>query len=266
MRFVVIADIHLGPEAYWHGVLRRVNGDAKKYMMDFVKAVNENIKPDFVVVLGDLVQDDTPENDKNNVSYIVKSFDKIDRPVHYAAGNHDTVNISEFEFAELLKVDRLYYSFDQGSLHFIVLFSRAAKHKDAVIGNEQLEWLKQDLDKTPLKTIVFIHAGLADQNLQGNPWFECSPEYALVINRKIVRGILEKSNKVVAVFNSHLHWDRKHVHNSIPYYTIQSLTENEDDKGIASEAYAIIDINDDKFSVKIEGNYPKQLESTNFTV
>jgi hypothetical protein len=47
------------------------------------------------------------------------------------------------------------------------------------------------------------------------------------------------------------------MHNSIPYFTFQSLVENEDNKGVASEAYAIIDIVKDKVDVEIRGKYPK---------
>lgn len=258
MKFVILADIHLGPEEFWHGALRRINNDAKLYLANFVVEIN-NIKPDFVIVLGDLIKDDNLKNDKENVACVMDLLSKLKCPVYYVAGNHDLRNISEFELTELFKQDKLYYSFNYENTHFIVLFSRVIVNKESLVDEQQLEWLKQDLENSKYKSIVFIHHGLADQNLTGNPWFENKPEYALIRNRKKVRDILEKSNKVIAVFNSHLHWDRKDVHNSIPYYTIQSLTENEDDRGIASESYAIVDIKDGELSVKIDGNYPKRL-------
>lgn len=249
----------MGPEGYWKGILRRVNNDVKLYLTNFVNEMNTNIQPEFVMVLGDLIQDENKEKDEENIIYVVNLLSKLNCPVYYVAGNHDLINISEDKLTLLFKEDRLYYSFDHNDIHFIVLFARSVNHRDAIIDEEQLEWLKQDLNESHYKTILFVHFGLADQNLQGNPWFENKPEYALVRNRKTVRGILEDSDKVLVVFNSHLHWDRKDVHNSIPYYTIQSLTENEDNKGIASEAYAIVDIVDDKVSAKIEGNYKKSL-------
>jgi alkaline phosphatase len=259
MKFAIITDIHLGQEGYWHGVLRRVNSHAKSFLSNFVKEMNENIKPEFVVVLGDHVQDESKEKDKENLEYITNLFSHLEMPVYYAAGNHDLINISESNLSKLLKQYRLYYSFDQDNLHFVVLHSKFVGHRDAVIDEEQLKWLRQDLNNTNHKTVVFVHCGLADQDLTGNPWFEGAPEYALIKNRVTVRRILEESGKVIAVFNSHLHWDRKDVHNSIPYYSIQSLTENEDDKGIASEAYAIVEIEDGSISVDIKGNYPKKL-------
>ncbi len=102
-----------------------------------------------------------------------------------------------------------------------------------------------------------MHHGLAEQNLKGNPWFEDRPDSCLIKNREEVRSILENSNKVVVVFNSHLHWDKMNLHKSIPYFTLQSLTENEDDKGLPSRAFHIVDLDKGKINVEVRGNYPK---------
>ncbi len=139
-----------------------------------------------------------------------------------------------------------------------MLFSKKISGEGHVITDEQIKWLKEELKKTDKDCIVFVHAGLADQDLTGNPWFEGRPEFCLIKNRDEIRNILENSGKVKAVFNSHLHWDKKHTHNSIPYFTLQSLVENEDDKGVPSQAYSIINIEGKKISVEIKGNYPKK--------
>lgn len=257
MKFVILTDIHLGPESYFKGVLRKVNKDVKIYLEEFIEEMNSNVKPEFVAVLGDLVEDDNKENDKNNIVYIVKLLKKLECPVYYVAGNHDLRNISEGELAGLFNQNSLYYSFDSSDFHFIVLFSKDIREESILIADEQKKWLENDLNKTDKKCIVFVHHGLADQNLKGNPWFEGKPWLCLVVNRKEIRNILEQSNKALAVFNGHLHWDKKDIHNSIPYFTVQSLVENEDNKGVASESYAIIDIVKDKVDVEIRGKYPK---------
>lgn len=258
MKFAILTDIHLGPEGNYKGVLKEINKDVKTFLDDFVTEMNNNVRPDFIVVLGDLVEDDNEINDKNNIDYIVKLLTRLECPVYYVAGNHDLKNISELELAKLFNQKRLYYSFDSGSFHFIVLFSRVAEDRTIWIPDEQKEWLKQDLDKTDKKSIVFVHHGLADQDLTGNPWFEGRPEDCLIANRKEIRNIFSISNKVIAAFNSHLHWDKQDIHDNIPYFTIQSLTENEDDKGIASETHAVVNIEDNKVNVEIKGNYSKK--------
>lgn len=258
MKFAILTDIHLGPEGHYKGVLRKINKDVKFFLNDFVEEMNNNVKPNFVVVLGDLVEDDNEINDKNNLDYILKLLKKLECSVYYVAGNHDLKNISEEELSELFNQKKLYYSFDSDSFHFIVLFSKTSEDRTIWILDEQKEWLKKDLSKTNKKSVIFIHHGLADQDLTGNPWFEGRPENCLIANRKEIRNIFSTSNKVIAVFNSHLHWDKQDIHENIPYFTIQSLTENEDDKGIASETHAIVNIEDNKVNVEIKGNYSKK--------
>ncbi len=258
MKFTILADIHLGPEGYYKGILRKINKDVKIFLDKFVAEMNNNVKPDFVVVLGDLAEDDNEINDKNNIDYIVKLLTKLKCSVYYVAGNHDLKNISEDELAKLFNQKSLYYSFDLDDFHFIVLFSRVSENGTVWIPEEQKEWLKQDLNKTNKKTVVLVHHGLANQDLTGNPWFEGRPKACLVANREEIRNIFSKSNKVIASFNSHLHWDKQDVHDDIPYFTIQSLIENEDDKGVASETHAVVNIEDNKVDVEIKGNYSKK--------
>jgi len=258
MKFAILTDIHLGPEGYYKGMLRRISKNVKIFLDDFVDEINNNIKPDFVVILGDLVNGVDEVTDKNNIDYIVKLLKNLKCPVYFVAGNHDLKNISEDELAKLFNQKKLYYSFDSGNFHFIVLFSKVLEDRSIWIPDEQKEWLKQDLDKTDKKSIIFVHHGLADQDLTGNPWFEGRPKNCLISNREEIRNIFSASNKVIASFNGHLHWDKQDIHNNIPYFTIQSLTENENNKGVASEAHAVVNINNNKINVEIKGNYSKK--------
>lgn len=257
MKFAILTDIHLGPEGQYKGILRKMNKDAKIFLDDFIEEMNSNTKPEFVVILGDLVEDDNEINDKNNIKYIVKLLKKLECPVYYVAGNHDLKNISEKELARAFHQKYLYYSFDFGSFHFIVLFSKVSEDRTIWIADKQKKWLRKDLDTTNRKCIVFVHHGLADQDLTGNSWFEGHPENCLIVNREEIRNIFSTSKKVIAVFNSHLHWDKQDIHDGIPYFTIQSLVENEDDKGLASETHAVVNIVNDKVDVEIKGNYSK---------
>lgn len=95
MKFAILADIHLGPEGYYKGIQRKINKDVKFFLNDFIIEINKNIKPAFVVILGDIIQDENKINDRNNINYIVNLFKKIKYPVYYVAGNHDLKNISE---------------------------------------------------------------------------------------------------------------------------------------------------------------------------
>jgi len=258
MKFAILTDIHLGPEEHYKGVLRKMTKDAKIFLDKFLAEMNDNAKPNFVMVLGDLIQEIDEKNDRENMQYIINLLSGLNCPVYYAAGNHDIKKISEEDLAHFFKQKKLYYSFNHGEFHFIVLFSKKISDTEITIDENQVDWLKQDLSNTSCKCVIFVHHSLADQDLTGNPWFEGRAYKCLIANRKEVREILAESKKVIAVFNSHLHWDKRHFHDDIPYFTIQSLTENEDDKGVASEAHAIVDINDGQVQVEIKGNYSKK--------
>lgn len=259
MRFAIISDIHLGLENQYQNVPSDKN--IKSYLNNFVEEMNINVKPEFVIVLGDLIEDFNKINDQININYITNLFQKLKCAVYYVAGNHDLKNISKMEFVKIVEQNNLYYSFDKNNFHFIVLFSEETKDTESFISNKQMDWLKTDLSKTNKQSIVFVHHCLSNQNLTGNPWFKGMPKKCLVSNRDEVREIISSSNKVIAVFNGHLHWNKKNTHRDIPYFTINSLSDNANEKKIASEAYAVVNIENDTINVDVKGNYPKKLQN-----
>ena len=75
--------------------------------------------------------------------------------------------------------------------------------KPQFISKEDLEWLKNDLEKNTLPSILFTHFGMAEDNMKGNWWFESCSEHALLGNRKEVKEILKKDKNLIAVFSLH---------------------------------------------------------------
>lgn len=257
MIFAVISDIHLGPEGYSdRGDLRKLAKHSKELVNDFVNTMNNKVHPSFVVQLGDVIEDDTPASDKKNYRDILELLSKLGCPLYNVVGNHDIKNLSEREIMELTGQDTLYYAFNGHGYHFITLFSKRDEGGNITVSEPQVQWLAQDLIKTDLGVIVFIHHSLADQDLTGNYWFEGLPQHCLITNRQIIRKILENSGQVKAVINGHLHWNRMHIHNKIPYFNFQSLVENFRDNNIPSASYAIVELDDKQIKVKVVGNDP----------
>ncbi len=224
------------------------------FLNDFVQKMNTNFKPEFVVNLGDAINDASPEEDIKNLNIVLSEMKKLSCPFYNLAGNHEQRCLKKEELQTILALDYLYYSFDVGDNHFIALFSEDYEKVTPTISPKQIEWLKQDLAKTNKPTVVFIHHLLSDQDLTGNIWFEGKPHRSLISNREEVRVILEDSKKVVAVFCGHNHWNRMDIHNGIPYFTIQSLVENFKNAGIPSESYALVNLNKTDISVEVVGN------------
>jgi len=261
MKFAIISDIHIGPLGYSDtGVLRKLTNHSEELLSKFVQRMNEEIHPQFVIQLGDVVEDDNPENDKANFKKIIDGLSKLQCPVHNVVGNHDLVSQTEDDLLELFGQKKLYGSSDEGSYHLIFLFSDDRDDIVPIISDEQREWLEADLEKTEKPTMVFIHHSLADQDLTGNFWFEGKPDRCLVENRKDIRKILEESGKVVAVVNGHLHWNKMDVHNGIPYFNVQSLVEDVQGDGVPSSSYTIVDVNEESITIDVVGNDPIKYE------
>ncbi|MFA6073186.1 MAG: metallophosphoesterase [Candidatus Woesearchaeota archaeon] len=255
MKFAVISDIHLGLEKQNTDV--PTDKEIESYLNEFVQDMNNNVHPQFVLNLGDLIEDHNKIDDARSIQKVIKIFNKLNCSTYYAAGNHDLKNISEEKLAKLFNQKDLYYSFDSNNYHFIVLYSKDLENKNIIIPNEQKEWLKKDLNKTKKQTIVFVHHGLANQDLTGNPWFDGTPERCLISNRAEIRNIFLESNKIISVFNGHAHWDKQDIADNISYFTIQSLSDTKEQEGTKSKTYAIVEIDDDKLTVKIKGTHPK---------
>ncbi|PTB97414.1 hypothetical protein C9994_02900 [Marivirga lumbricoides] len=112
----------------------------------------------FGLLLGDIIYPDGRSKD-----YDVNLFDHFGGvfpyvPVFTVLGNHDWHKPENNYMKEWkLPGNEHYYSFDKGSAHFIALDTKNGEMYDY---KEQLEWLKQDLQKIPDTTqwrIVFLH-------------------------------------------------------------------------------------------------------------
>lgn len=258
MRFAIISDIHFGSEELLKGFGIKLKKRTLPLLNEFISNINQDTKVRFIMQLGDLITADNPNQDKKNLSLILSCFNRLNAPVYHAFGNHDDFHLFEEGLKNISGYKKLYYSFDIKDYHCIVLFSKVVKRSKINISKEQIEWLKEELNETNKKTLVFVHHSLADEDLKNHTWFKNRLNFCLIQNREEVRNIIEGSGKVIAVFTSHLHWNRPNIHNSIPYFTLQSMVEDIDRKGLLSNSYTIIDINEKLIKVDIRGNEHKK--------
>lgn len=270
MKFAIINDTHLGPgeSGFEKGVRRKLVNKAEPLLKSVIQTLNKIEQPEFVINLGDSIEDiNDRQTDIGSFNRVLAIFSQLSMPVYHLIGNHDVRTLKEQEIAQMLGYQQMYYSFDHGQFHFIVLsfaitgdHTRVVKDITAIVPLEQTNWLKTDLSQTVKPTVVFIHYGLAEDDMKGNFWFANEPDYALISNRQEVRQILEKSGKVKAVFSAHQHWNRMHVHNKIPYFTVTSLIENFNNDGVPTKAYTIVNLDENKVSVSVKGNDPAEFE------
>ena len=156
--FAFLTDIHLN---------NGENGcfDGLKKAIDNAKAN----KVDFILTGGDNVDIDVLKKDSETANKLYQKYAKIisDSNIDYYAtmGNHDRywgVDKEDTLYDEGLfekYLNKSYYSFDHKGWHFIVLNTTQTCGRNYCVGEEQKNWLKEDLEKVAAETpiIVSVH-------------------------------------------------------------------------------------------------------------
>jgi alkaline phosphatase len=196
-------------------------------------------EPDFVVELGDLI--DAAEKVETELGYldtINRVFDGFAGPKHYVLGNHCVDMLTKEEFLGGVGRKESFYSFDAGGTHFVVLDAcfradgkpygrKSSAWNDANVPADELDWLAGDLEKTDNPVIVFTQQRLDNAGAHA------------VKNAAAVRERLEKSEKVLAVFQGHSHKSDHQEIAGIHYTTLVAMVE-----GPAPETsgYSLLDV------------------------
>ncbi|MDA7503856.1 metallophosphoesterase [Planctomicrobium sp.] len=235
LRVGLITDLHYADKApggtrHYRETLTKLEEAATKF---------EQVKPTFVVELGDLIDAaDSVDVEQRYLKTVNKEFSAICKDRHYVLGNHCVDTLKKGEFLGEVEQKKSYYSFDRDGFHFVVLDScfrsdgqpyqrKNFKWTDANIPPAELEWLTADLAATDKQTIVFAHQRLDVSNSHG------------VKNNAAVRKIFEASGKVLAVFQGHSHKNDLKEIGGIHYCTLVAMVEG---SGAENNGYSLMDI------------------------
>jgi 3',5'-cyclic AMP phosphodiesterase CpdA len=230
--FAFLTDIHLMPE------LDGVEGFRKA-----IDAVNE-INPDFVLTGGDLIHDaldQTYGRADSLYSLYNQTIEEFNMPVYNTIGNHeiygwhrDEEGIEDHpEYGKKMfenRIGKRYYSFDHKGWHFIVLDGMELAENGHYFGrvdDEQIEWLKEDLEKTGKETpiavsihipFISVQAQLKEGGLASNPRY-------LIINnsRDVLMNFWGYNLKLV--LQGHLHFlEDIYVDNQVHFITAGAVS------------------------------------------
>jgi predicted phosphodiesterase len=206
-------------------------------------------KPALVVELGDFIdQADSVELEMEWLKAMESRYARLEMPRHYVLGNHCVGTLTKREFADHTGAAGGHGSFERGGVTFVMLdscfredgapYQRGNFHwQDANIPDGQLAWLESELGKAGGPVIVLAH-----QRLDGD-------KAHAVRNAAAARALLEKSGKVLAVFQGHSHKNDYQQIAGIHYTTLVAMVEG---SGLENSGYAMLDIHADG-SLRLEG-------------
>jgi Icc protein len=222
--FVHFTDPHIQPE------LRAREGVEKAFA-----SINE-IKADFALGGGDLVFDvleSTPQRAKMLFDMYESALKGLKLKVYQVPGNHDVygwsvnspISLTDPMYGKKMYEDRLgprYSSFDHKGWHFVLLDSIGVENRRYIglIDQEQMDWLKRDLEKTGKTTpvVVLTHIPLTTGIIQFLSARGGNTDGWAVTNSRDVLALLEQYN-VKAVLQGHTH-----VRETLDYKGCQYIT------------------------------------------
>jgi hypothetical protein len=206
--FVQLSDSHWGFEG------PAQNPDASGTLKKAIASVNSlSEPPDFIMFTGDLTHttEDGQVRRKRMTEFrdIVKDLNV--RNIRYMPGEHDASLDHGRAFKEFF--GETHYTFDHKGVHFVVVDN--VSNPDASIGEEQLAWLKADLDKQPKdsRIVVFTHRPLFDLYPQ---W-----DWATTDGAKAIEILQTHDN--VTVFYGHIHQEHHFKTGAIEHHAAKGL-------------------------------------------
>ena len=225
IRFLFLADMQLGAYASVSGLdqaaleqlaARDIHVDAVPEVVGFewdadryrqAVAMANSIRPDFVVIGGDMVDDNDSPDQLEEVLRVTSRLDEA-IPVFWAPGNHDiahdTVVPTRHSIDKYRETfGRDFYAFDFGRYRFVVLNTVVIDHPEEVPGElaEQMDFLEYELSRTPAgHAIIFGH----------HPLFLGAPEepdsyWNLPFERRVELLRLIHHHRVPIAFAGHWH-------------------------------------------------------------
>lgn len=235
LRIAHLTDIHVQPENQaplgMEKCLQHVHG--------------QKDKPNLILTGGDLIMDsygadkDRTQKQWDIFTSVMKANSTI--PVEHCLGNHDIWGwgggakfATEAKFGKRWAMDNLqlekpYRSFNRNGWHFVVLDStHRAKEGNGYIArldDEQFEWLKDDLAKTPAKTPVLVLSHIpiiglcsmfdGDHEKSGN-WV--IPGSYIHIDARRIIDLFKKHPNVKICVSGHEHQLDQVVYNDVNYF------------------------------------------------
>jgi hypothetical protein len=205
--FVQLSDVHWGYEG-------PANPDSKVTLRKAVATVNAlSEQPEFIVFTGDLTHttDDPAERRRRMAEFKTIVADLKVKTVRFMPGEHDASLDRGAAFKEFF--GDTFYTFNHKGVHFIAIDN--VSDPGAKIGDEQLAWLKADLDRLDKKAPIVV--------LTHRPLFDLAPKWDWATRDGAQAVALLMPHENVTVFYGHIHQEHHQMTGHIAHHSAKSL-------------------------------------------
>jgi 3',5'-cyclic AMP phosphodiesterase CpdA len=220
LTFLQISDSHMGFD-------RPANPNVKSTLEEAIAKIKTlPAKPSFMIHTGDISHLSKPSE-----------FDDADRiisqarlDVHYVPGEHDFLDEEQKFYRERYGRGAKgagWYSFDANGVHFIGLVNVVDLKAGGLgnLGNEQLEWLEDDLKSRPTSTPIVVFAHI--------PLWVVYPEWGWGTEDGARALDYLKRFGSVTVLNGHIHQVMQKVEGNVTFHTARSTAFPQPEPGKA---------------------------------
>lgn len=238
LKIIHLTDVHID---FARTEIGKTFPSAKDMVRQVIMEVNL-IDPDLVLVTGDLVfrgyGSGVGPSMRSQLQDYVFEMSALDVPLVTCIGNHEVMwNADVVETSNIYQeeIGPLYYYFDIGRVHFLMLNSTSAYMGDSRLeggfSTEQITWARQTLDAIPdgETTIVAYHHDREKLIRSGS--------------EEMLQLFYDNSDKVQYVFNGHCHEETKLEENGVAFISTLSCGEYDPEDG---NGYRLIRIENDQ--------------------
>ncbi len=217
--FAHISDTHIGPTVD-HSRHGHVAYSCARRLVDIVNGLPA--RPDFVIHTGDVVSDPDPAA----YSLAADTFARLEAPIYYVNGNHD----SAADIRRTLPMgakrdagrdpDRLSYTFEVKGYRFLVLDGHGPKEIDpqGLLADSQLELVAQEAQPEGPPLIVFVHFPVLPLN---SVWMDNNMR---ISNGEVFHQALRPARRRLrGVFHGHVHQHMQTIRDGILYVSVASV-------------------------------------------
>lgn len=213
--------------------------NSTRILQNTLEYINKEIKPDMVVITGDIVNSG---DDKEGMKQVKNMLNKLNCPYYPVIGDHD-LNSGQDKKENYKEVfGKINYSLDYKGWHVIIL----GIHPD----DNDMEWLKNELDaKADKPAILCMHKMLIASRLMKklSKRYYCpeltSPKAEQILN------LLNNHGRTGVVLSGHSHTNYRTSRNRISYISTASLIE-------PPYQFRIIRVYKDRISTSVKTAHP----------